>query len=86
MYRDHGADMKHRISKGLVESITGFPRPGVDPVKAGYDEVLKEILKSYRGLAVLARVRGYCGAGDTRPVHVMRVERAVGGLEKLVGL
>ena len=50
-----------------------------------YENVLRDALRFYRELGVVARVRGVvCGAGDVRPWHVAAVEKGVRALYLLM--
>ena len=86
MHLDFGAELGARMNAGLVESTRLIPGAGVDSQQHNWNETLKEIMGMYRSLVLLARIRGSIGVADTRPLHVVNVERALEGLERLIEL
>jgi len=58
--------------------------PGQNPQK-WYDGVLKEVLIMYRGLGLLARLRGMEGVMSVKPWHIGLVEKGAEALRLCTG-
>ena len=48
--------------------------------------LLKQVIRSYRNLALIAHLRDIIGLNDTRPIHVAMVEDTVHELENMIEL